>query len=385
MSEVKFDQKLLNPAPREEKKAREKLIHITKRMDTSLKFKVIVRAISILAALLVCALILNIFSPGNFFDFYSESFNALVGSKNKFLNTLYEFTLLLGISIAILPAFKMKFWNLGGEGQVLAGALVAALVSKFIGPNVNDFVCTLLMIIGAMLGGALWAFIPAFFKAKFDTNETLFTLMMNYVAMGFIVFFAFIVNPDHGNFSDLTHGTFNFTGNGTSLFTIIPFIIVILMTAFMYVYTNYTKHGYELTVVGETRNTAKYVGIDVGKVIIRTVILCGILCGIIGYFTVAKQKSISETILNGRGFTAVMIAWLGHMNVVEIIIMAFLVAFITRGSGQVATQLDLNTSFTKISIAIFLITILAFEFFLNYEVHINKNFFKKNKEKEVNE
>lgn len=385
MSEVKFDQKLLNPTPREEKKAREKLIHITKRIDAPLWFKAAVRAVSVLTALLVCALILNIFSPGNFGDFFSESFNALGGSKNKFLNTLYEFTLLLGISIAILPAFKMKFWNLGGEGQVLAGALVAALVSKFIGPSVNDFVCTLLMIIGAMLGGALWAFIPAFFKAKFDTNETLFTLMMNYVAMGFIVFFAFIVNPDHGNFSDLTHGTFNFTGDSTSLFTLIPFIIVILMTGFMYVYTNYTKHGYELTVVGETRNTAKYVGIDVPKVIIRTVILCGLLCGIIGYFTVAKQKSVSETILNGRGFTAVMIAWLGHMNVIEIIIMAFLVAFITRGSGQVATQLDLNTSFTKISIAVFLITILAFKFFLNYEIHINKNFFKKNKEKEVNE
>ena len=80
-----------------------------------------------------------------------------------------------------------------------------------------------------------------------------------------------------------------------------------------------------------------------------------------------------------------MIAWLGHMNVIEIVIMSFLVAFITRGSGQVATSLDLGTDFTKITIAVFLIVILAFEFFLNYDVHFNKNLFKNKKSKEVKE
>lgn len=384
MKEVKFDEKLLSAAPAVDKKPREKLIHISKRLDTPLKFKAIIRAISIVAALLVCALVLNLFSPGNFGVFFSQSFNALTGSTNKFFNTLYEFALLLGISIAILPAFKMKFWNLGGEGQVLAGALVAALISKYVGPLVPEFLCVIFMILGAMIGGAIWAFIPAFFKAKFDTNETLFTLMMNYVVMGLIVFFAFVVNPSHGTFSDLTAGTFTFSSN--ILYSLIPFLIVLVMSVFMFGYLNYTKHGYELSVVGETRNTAKYIGIDVKKVIIRTVILSGLLCGIIGYFTVAKQKSVSETIIGGRGFTAVMIAWLGHMNVIEIVIMAFLVAFITRGSSQVATALDLGTAFMKITIATFLITILAFEFFMNYEIHINKNFFKSRKEnKEVKE
>lgn len=384
MKEVKFDQKLINPSPREPKKAREKLIHITKRLDISLGYKITIRVISVVVALLICALILNLFAPSKFFTFFSESFNALTGSKNKFFNTLYEFTILLGISIAILPAFKMKFWNLGGEGQVLMGGLAAALVSKYLGPLVPEFLCVILMLVAAILAGVIWAIIPGFFKAKFDTNETLFTLMMNYIAMGFIIFFAFIVNPSHGTFSDLNYGTFQFSD--TTLFSLIPFIIVALMTVFMFGYLNYTKHGYELSVVGETRNTAKYIGINVKKVIIRTVILCGALAGIIGFFTVAKQKSISEGIIGGRGFTAVMIAWLGHMNVIEIVVMAFLVAFITRGGSQVATRLDLGTSFTKITIATFLIVILSFEFFLNYEIHFNKNFFKSKKEiKEVKE
>ncbi len=352
-------------------------------MDTPLWYKAVIRVISILVALIACAIILFIFKPGKFGIFFKESFNSLWGSKNKFFNTLYEFAFLLGLAIAILPCFKMKFWNLGGEGQVLMGCVAAALVSKYLGKSVPNFLCIILMIIAAMLAGALWAFIPAFFKAKFDTNETLFTLMMNYIAMGVVEFFVFFVDPTHGAFAGLTAGVYNFA---TSTSILISTIVVVVMTGFMFVYLNFTKHGYELSVVGETRNTAKYIGINVKAVIIRTAIICGVLAGIMGYLVVAKQTSVNKDIIGGKGFTAVMIAWLGHMNVIEIVIMAFLVAFITRGSNQVATKLDLNTSFIKITIATFLITILAFEFFLNYEIHFNKNFFKRNKElKEVKE
>ena len=383
MSEVKVADKQVNTKETESKKTRQKLFHITKRLDTPLWYKAVIRVVSILVALIACAIILFIFKPGKFGIFFKESFNSLWGSKNKFFNTLYEFAFLLGLAIAILPCFKMKFWNLGGEGQVLMGCVAAALVSKYVGKLVPNFLCIIIMIIAAMLAGALWAFIPAFFKAKFDTNETLFTLMMNYIAMGVVEFFVFFVDPTHGAFAGLTAGVYNFS---TSTSILISTIVVIVMTGFMFVYLNFTKHGYELSVVGETRNTAKYIGINVKAVIIRTAIICGVLAGIMGYLVVAKQTSVNKDIVGGKGFTAVMIAWLGHMNVIEIVIMAFLVAFITRGSNQVATKLDLNTSFIKITIATFLITILAFEFFLNYEIHFNKNFFRKNKElKEVKE
>ena len=378
MSKLNENQNINKTDTKNGSSSHEKLIHITKKMDVSIKDKIIIRLISVFTALILCALVLNIFKPGKFFSFFESSFNSLFGSSNKLLNTLYEFAVLLGISIAILPAFKMKFWNLGAEGQVLIGGLAAALTSKYIGPHVPNFICTILMLFFAMLAGGVWAFIPAFFKAKFNTNETLFTLMMNYLAMGLIVYFAFVIDPSHGTIAQLENGVFNFSDVWK---VIVPLLIVITLSTFMFAYLNYTKHGYELTVVGETRNTAKYIGINVKTVIIRTVVLCGILCGVIGYFTVAKQKSISESIMGGRGFTAVMIAWLGHMNVVEIVIMAFLVAFITRGSGIAATNADLGSAYTNITIALFLITILAFEFFLNYEVHLNKKIFKFSKDK----
>ncbi|MBO7614316.1 MAG: ABC transporter permease [Bacilli bacterium] len=384
MSKTVLEKDKNNLESNEAKAPREKLFHIAKRMDVSLQYKIIVRVISIVTALLMCAFVLNIFKPGKFFTIFSSSFNALTGSTNKFFITLDEFAILLGISIAILPAFKMKFWNLGAEGQILIGGLAAVLVSKYIGPYVPNVLCTILMLIFAIIAGGVWALIPAFFKAKFNTNETLFTLMMNYLAMGFIAFFEQVIDPAHGTIAQLTNGTFPDATDNVK--TIIAFVIVVLMTLFMFGYLNKTKHGYELTVVGETRNTAKYIGINVKAVIMRTVVLCGILCGIIGYFTVLKQKSISPNIIGGKGFTAVMIAWLGHMNVVEVIVMAFLVAFITRGSSVAATNVDLGSAFTNITIAIFLITILAFEFFLNYEVHFNKKIFKSKKEvKEVEE
>lgn len=374
MSEEKIDVTKEVTESVAQKKTRQKLFHITKRVDTPLSFKVAIRSISIITALVVCAFVLLMFKPGKFGIFFSESFSAVTGSSTKFLNTLYEFAVLLGITVAILPCFKMKFWNLGAEGQVLIGGLAAALISKYVGPSVPNAICVVLMIIAAMLCSAIWSLIPAFFKAKFNTNETLFTLMMNYIAMGLIVYFAFVVNPSHGTFAGLTNGVFKF--DNAIWYSLIPFFIVAVMTGFIFIYLNFTKQGYELSVVGEARNTAKYVGINVNGVIIRTAIVSGLLCGLIGYFVVSKQTSIEQNVLGGRGFTAVMIAWLGHMNVLEILLMAFLVAFITRGSAQVATRVDLGTAFTKITIATFLIVILAFEFFLNYEVHINRDWFK---------
>jgi len=374
----------MSPRKLENPKEREQLFHITKRVNASLGFKIIIRVVSVVFAMLVCALVLNIFSPGKFASFFSESFNALtgIGTKSpmtKVFNSMYDFAILLGISIALLPAFKMKFWNLGAEGQILIGGLAAALVSKYIGPNVSNGICIVIMAIAAMLTGGIWAVIPGFFKAKFETNEVLFTLMMNYLAMGLIVFFMNLVDPNHGTFSDLTNGVFLFSGDKNYLSSLIPFIVVALMSAFAFVYLRFTKHGYELDVVGQTRNTAKYIGINVRKVTVRTVLLSGLLCGIIGCLVVMKTRSISSTLLGGKGFTGVMIAWLGHFDVIEIFVMSFLVAFISRGSSQIATKCDLGDSFTKISIAVFLIVVLAFEFFLNYEIRFNEKFFKSNK------
>ncbi len=372
------------------KKVRNPLFHIARRNEVPTWFVFVVKLSFILGALLLCGIISFLVSPitldempEKFISYYIFVVEGTFFNMNTAFSTLWNASLLLIIAAAITPAFKMKFWNIGAEGQVLMGCFGAAIVMKFIAPSIPNFLALILMLALALIFAAAWAAIPAIFKAFFNTNETLFTLMMNYIAMGVVEFFVFFVDPTHGAFAGLTAGVYNFA---TSTSILISTIVVVVMTGFMFVYLNFTKHGYELSVVGETRNTAKYIGINVKAVIIRTAIICGVLAGIMGYLVVAKQTSVNKDIIGGKGFTAVMIAWLGHVNVIEIVIMAFLVAFITRGSNQVATKLDLNTSFIKITIATFLITILAFEFFLNYEIHFNKNFFKRNKElKEVKE
>lgn len=371
---TKIDGKAINvEAISAPKQKREKWFHISKRMNASTKFLVVNKVISIVVSLLFCALLFNSFVPGGFFDFFVYSFNANA-TVNKLFGTLAVFAILLGISVALLPAFKMKYWNLGAEGQVLMGGLFAGIVSKFVGPYVPGALTILLMVLGAALGGAIWAVIPAIFRAFFKTNETLFTLMMNYLAMGIIACLNNFWDPEHGQFfSGLTHGMFAVPIKMTFLPYLITLIVVAIMAALVFVYLRFTKHGYELKVVGESENTAKYIGINIKKTIIRTLVFSGALAGLVGWLIVAGQTHIlSQNTVAGRGFTGVMITWLGHFDVLEIIIMSFLVAFITRGSSQAATKGHIGDSFSKISVALFFFVILAFEFFATYEIHLNK-------------
>lgn len=355
------------------KPKREKLFHISKRMAPSGKYLALLRGISIIVSLIFCALLFNIFAPGQFFNFFVYCFDASTSSINKLFRTLEEFAILFGIAIALLPAFKMKFWNLGAEGQVLIGGLCAGIVSRFVGPYLPGFLTIALMIVAAAAGGALWAFIPAIFKAIFNTNETLFTLMLNYLAMGIIASLSNLWDPSHGQFAGLTYGMFATPSNFNFLPHLITLIVVILMATGVFVYISFTKHGYELRVVGESVNTAKYIGIDVKKTIVRTLIISGALAGLVGWLIVAGQThSISAATVDGRGFTGVMITWLGHFDVFEAALMAFLVAFISRGSAQAATKGHINNAYSTISVALFFFVILAFEFFSHYEIHFNR-------------
>ena len=350
----------------------ERIFYITKRLDNSKKFNLSIRICSIVFALIACAIIFCIFSDGTFFDFFGESFSGSFQTTNKFFNTIGEFSILLGIAVALLPAFKMKFWNLGAEGQVLMGAFFAGMVSKFLGPYLPEILIFILMFLAGAIGGALWSLLPGLCKAKFKTNETLFTLMMNYLAMGIIVFFNHLLDPAHGQaLSSLKYGKFTFTSSAPFLPKIFVFIVVILISIFIFIYLKKTKHGYEINVVGASENTAKYIGINNKKVIIRTVLLSGALCGIIGWLLVARSGIVSDSIVNGQGFTGVLIAWLGHLSVPEIALMSFLVAFITRGASQCGSSFDLGDSFSKICVAVFIFVILASEFFINYQININ--------------
>ena len=353
---------------------REPLIHISRRNDITGWKMALVKGISILIALILCGLISSIFAPGSFFKFYEYAFQGTFYSLNTTLATLWNAALLLLIAAAITPAFKMKFWNIGAEGQVLMGCFGSAIVMKFIAPYLPNVIALLLMLIAAIVFGAIWAFIPAAFKAIFNTNETLFTLMMNYIAMGFIAAFSLkfkatgstalgVLNAD-------THAGWIPEIFGYKY--IINIVVIILIVVGIWFFLKYSKRGYEIAVLNGSVRTAEYIGINVKQVIMRTLIMAGALCGIAGFLIVAgASHTVSDTSAGGRGFTAVMISWLGHFNPLEMALYAFLCAFVTTGSSSAAGNLGYSGEVASVLSGLFFMLILTSEFFVNFKVRFN--------------
>ena len=231
----------------------------------------------------------------------------------------------------------------------------------------------LVMFIGALGAGALWAGIPAFFKAKWNTNETLFTLMMNYVATQLVAYFVIVWEVPKGSGKvgiinqDNMEGWLPIIGDYKYLLNI---LLIAIVTVLMYVYLKYSKHGYEISVVGESKNTARYVGIKVGRVILRTMLLSGAICGFAGFLMVAgTDHTITTTLAGGRGFMGVMVAWLAQFNPLGMILSSFLLGFLERGASEISAIYQLNHSFGDILTGIILFFIIGSEFFINYKLN----------------
>ena len=275
------------------------------------------------------------------------------------------------ISLALTPAFKMQFWNIGGEGQVLVGGLAAAACMICLDDKLPNGLVILFMVITSIAAGAVWGLIPAFFKAKWNTNETLATLMMNYIATQLVAYFIIVWEVPKGSGkigiinADSNIGWLPELGNKY----ILTIVAAVIVTVFIYIYQKYTKHGYEISVVGESCNTAKYVGIKVSTVIIRTMLLSGAICGLVGLFLVGGiNHTITTTITNGQGFTAVMVSWLAKFNPIAMVATSFLVVFMSRGAGSISTTFGLNQSYADILTAILLFFIIGCEFFIRYKI-----------------
>lgn len=353
------------------------LFKVQRDLTISTKKTWLIKIIGIISGVILCALMSTILKPGTFFDFFGKLTTGSFGGINKIMEFLEEVSLLLIISLALTPAFRMKFWNIGAEGQVLAGALTCYAILKHVAQPNPDFPIPLLIIImvtASILAGILWAVIPAIFKAFFNTNETLFTLMMNYVAMGLIVYFISIWAPSGSGVLDPIYSAQlpTLIINQTNQFNtnyLLHTIIAALLVAIIFIYIRFTKHGYEIDVVGGSQNTARYVGINVKKIVIRTMALSGAICGLIGFLLVASGGTVSKNLAGGRGFTAVLICWLSSLNPIEMILSSSLVAFISKGSNYACDIYYTNGSnYSDIMVGVFFFVIIAFTFFSKYKV-----------------
>ena len=354
---------------------REPLIYITKRSDISKMKALLIKAAVIIVGVLFCALATVLLADVNPLKVFASMFKGSFGSERKIWNLLQSTAMLLGISLAVTPAFKMRFWNTGAEGQVLVGMLASVACMFYLGDAMPSWLLIIVMLVASILAGCIWAGIPGIFKAFWNTNETLFTLMMNYVAMQLVSFFIMLWVPSGSQvLGVLNPGTKS--GWFPSIFEqeyLLNILIVAVLTAVIYIYLKKSKQGYEISVVGESENTARYIGINVKKVIIRTVIISGALCGIMGWVLVAgASHSITPNSVGGNGFTAIMISWMSKFNPIVMIFSSLLVCFLQKGAGQIASDLRLNSSVGEVLTGIMILFIISSEFFVNYKIHFRR-------------
>lgn len=357
--------------------ARGPLVHISKRGALPWYGAWGIRAAAIVLALILCALVTTLLTGEDPIQVYATIFKGAFGTPRKIWILLQNIAILLCISLAVTPAFKMRFWNIGGEGQVLIGGLASAACMILIGDKIPNWLLIAVMVAASIAAGAIWAVIPAFFKAKWNTNETLFTLMMNYVATQLVAYFVILWEVPKGAgkigiINQATHaGWLPQIGDYKYLLNV---LVVAVLTIAMYVYLNYSKHGYEISVVGESERTARYVGIKVEKVILRTMFLSGAVCGIAGLLLVGgTDHTITTTIAAGRGFTAVMVSWLAKFDPLMMVLTSFLLVFLDRGASEISTNFGLNHSFGDILTGIILFFIIGSEFFINYKLSFRKS------------
>lgn len=355
-----------------EKQHREPLFHITKRTDIPMWKSWTIRIIAVMAALVVSAVVTVLLTGENPLSVYGTMIDGAIGTERRIWGLLQSTAMLLCVSLAVTPAFKMKFWNIGAEGQVLVGGLATAACMILFGKSVPSFVLFPMMILSSILAGAIWAVIPAVFRAKWNTNETLFTLMMNYIAIQLVSYFAYEWSVPKGSGqigvinNDTEKGWLPAIGEYDYLLNI---IIVAALTICMYLYLKYSKQGYEISVVGESENTARYIGINVKKVIVRTLFISGAVCGIAGFLLVSgTDHTITRDTAAGRGFTAIMVSWLAKFNPLYMILTSFLLIFLEKGAIEISTIYTLNDSFSEIITGIIIFFIIGSEFFINYSL-----------------
>ena len=353
-------------------KAREPLVHISRRSALPWYQSWGIRAGALVLSLGVCALVTMLTTGENPLNVFRAIYEASFSTQRRTWVLFQNIAMLLSVSLAVVPAFRMRFWNLGGEGQMLAGCMASALCMILL-PNVlPTWAIIPVMIVCSIGAGALWGVIPAIFKAKWGTNETLFTLMMNYIAIQLASYFIVVFEVPKGA------GQIGIINQKTEIGWLPPIfgqkyllniIIVSVLTVLMFIYMKYTKQGYEIAVVGESTRTARYIGIKVEKVIVRTMLISGALCGLTGLLLVGgTDHTLTTTITGGRGFTAVMVAWLAKFNPVWMILTAFLLVFLNKGAEDISTNFGLNKSFSDILTGIILFFIIGSEFFITYRI-----------------
>ncbi|NCD33896.1 MAG: ABC transporter permease [Spartobacteria bacterium] len=339
------------------------------------------RMIGVLGALLVTSAFMRLMGH-NPLSVYWAIIEGALGSPYRVKETVIEATPLLLCSLGIAVAFKMKFWNIGAEGQLLVGGIAATFCALHFGTLPSWLLIPLMMICG-MIAGGIWGFIPAFFRARFKTNETIFTLMLNYVALKIITYLQYGPWRDPAAMGFPKIASFPPSAVLPKVLGVHCGWIIALVTAvIMYIFMKHSKKGYEISVVGESENTARYAGMNVGRVIMFTMVISGTMAGLAGVVQAsAVSKTLSVELSSGIGYTAIITAWLSGLSAPVMVIVCFLFAAMIQGADYIQMAYEIPQAAADILQSIILFFVLGSEFFIRYRLIIRQP--KKQETKEV--
>ena len=366
--------------------------HIVKRENCPLWKKCALYLGAVLMALLMgAALLLSLgVDP---IAYYTRMFTmGTIGNKiayKTYINYLKDFVPLVLTSLALSLAFKMRFWNIGGEGQFIMGAIASSAVAILLGNSLPSPVVLVLMCLAAMLAAGIYGVAVAALKVRFGTNETLLTLMLNYIAMYLLQFLMetkagwnFFLNPGELRPVPQSHPA-------GSMFPAIPLggkfelnvcvIFALVIGIFIYIYLRHTKQGYEIAVVGDSAGTAHYAGMKVNTIVLRTVFFSACLIGLAAAFKMGTVGSLSTAITNDVGWTGIIVAWLSQLHTGVIFAVAALICVLHTGSVEAAASFSrVDSSFANMLQGAILFLILAADFFIRFRVVITKKGGSKN-------
>nr|WP_297279840.1 ABC transporter permease [uncultured Butyricicoccus sp.] len=343
------------------------MIRIVKTKEKSRREQMLLRLAAFILALCAGGLFLLVLG-NNPFAVYGTILSGAFRSKMAVQATIKIMIPLLIAALGVTLAFKMKFWNIGGEGQLIMGGVFASYFALF-HADWPSFVLFPVMFLAGIIGGGLWALIPAFFKVRFGTNETLFTLMLNYIALYLVSWLQEDPWRDPGANGFPKIASFDKSATLPKLFGVqIGWVIALVLVVVLFVYLKYTKQGYEISVVGESRATATYAGMNVPRIILRTMFLSGAIAGIAGMVqATGSDRTLTTGIAGGVGFTAIIVAWLAQLNPVNSLVIAFLFAVLEKGSSVIQSQFGLSTDCADVLQGIILFFVLGCEFFIRYK------------------